>query len=46
MKVPSMAILDEMKQSDASIENTSGLAPGAGSRNTSKDVQHVSKIKT
>jgi hypothetical protein len=38
MKAPSMAILDEMKQSDASIRNTSGLAPGVGSWNMSKVV--------
>ena len=46
MKVSSTAILDETKQSDASIENTSGPVPGAGSQNTSKDVQLVSKTKT
>jgi hypothetical protein len=37
MKAPSMAIPDEMKQSDASIENTFGLVPGDGSQNTSSD---------
>jgi hypothetical protein len=32
-----MVTLGEMKQSDASIENTSGLAPKNGLQNTSRD---------
>jgi len=31
-----MVTPDETKQSDASTENTFGLAPGDGSQNTSK----------
>jgi hypothetical protein len=41
-----MAIPDEMKQSDASIGNTSGPVPGGGSWNTSRVVQHANKTKT
>jgi hypothetical protein len=45
MKVLSMVILVEMKQSDASIENTFGLALEDGSPNTSRGAQHANKTK-
>jgi hypothetical protein len=45
MKAPSMATPDEMKQSDASTENTFGLAPEDGLQNTSRGAQHVNKTK-
>jgi len=45
MKAPSTVTPDEMKQSDASIEITFGLASGDGSQNTSRDAQHANKTK-
>jgi hypothetical protein len=46
MKDPSTAIPDEMKQSGASTENTSGQAPEHGSQNTSRVVPHANKTRT